>query len=457
MLDGPKLKPEHAAGYFLIVAGGRGLGQIRRIADVALDTVELHHPLRVLPDETSIVLVARINYQNLILDNDQGRPGGKASVNVTLYYAAHENIIAGNYFHSGNGGIRIGGGEWPGRPEPVWPKERQAFTAYPGYFNYVLDNRLEDTAGIGVDGATQEDVGRAPTTMSVLGAVVRGNRLRRTIGPGISAGTGASPALAGQNAKKVTAGIIVEGNSLDTVYGAITIGQRTQHAVVRRNSVSMPPDASAQHVRGIAVSPTASPVTVADNQFDGIPAPLQMVQEPLFPDAVIIIDGETPSCPLKPTQQRGIEVVHWFDSDDKVEGRACVVLEVRGTLQETDKGRGVGKAINIERRDIRVRGGDALRFRWSYKADVPVTCAFSFHGVGDTTRVGQPGQITRNIRFSSRNFGGPQLECPATDGLWQTAEQLLDVPKAADTMGLTIMVPHATTLRFDDLRIARVE
>ncbi len=457
MLDDPRLKADLANDYFLVIAGGRGVGQIAGIVSNTTDTIELARPLRVLPNDTTVALVARINYRNLILDNDQDAPGGKASVNLTLYYAAHENIVAGNYCHGGRGGLRLGGGEWPGRPEPVWPKQRQAYTAYPSYFNYCLHNRLDGTGGIRVSGATQEYVGRPPTTVSVLGAIVRGNQFSDLIGRGVEVATHAPAALARSEAKKVTAGVVVEDNAFDAVYGAVTIGQRVQHAVIRRNFIRMPTDASAEHVRGIAISPEASCVTIRDNRFEGIAGPLRVVAEPLFPDTVLLIDGETPYCPLKPTQQRGVEVVHWFDAQDKVSGKAAVVMQVRGELRETDKGRGTGKAINIQRRDIAVRGGDTLRFHWDYKSDASLTCAFSFHGTGATTRKAKPGELTRNIRFSTRNFGGPMLECPAMNGQWRAAEQILKVPAEAHAMRLTIMVPHATTFRFDDLRIERAE
>ncbi len=127
--------------WAVFVAGGRGVGQWRRLRpDSAGVHLRVHRPWRVVPDATSTAIVQRVFRNNIIYDNyinpspDPAEAEDHKTVGVFWWINCFENITAGNTME--NLGVGVGLTIFSGT-------DRGILLSAPANWTLLRNNKLE--------------------------------------------------------------------------------------------------------------------------------------------------------------------------------------------------------------------------------------------------------------------------------------------------------------------------
>jgi len=215
--------PEPAAPeYYVVVVGGRGIGQVRRVARREDRRFVLDSPWRVPPDTGSKILISTLFARNLILENEtfDGMTG------IQLWIGGWENVIARNRVaRERRQGIYLYAATNPIAEQmpPTWNRGIGILL-----FNTVEENQVENAQ----DGIfLNSNNGKAPVEWPrAIGNILRRNTAAGSRGFGIRATSGASSPLS-------VTGTVVEFNVVRDQPVGISLAEGTNAGVVRRNII----------------------------------------------------------------------------------------------------------------------------------------------------------------------------------------------------------------------------
>ena len=213
--------------YFVTVMSGRGQGQTRRGTGRAAEKLFLDRPWRVAPAAGSVVAVATMFHQNLIVGNTT--PDGMTG--IQLWISCVENIIAGNTIaRQRKPGLYLyGNGTTLASSMPrTWNRGIS-----PLFWNVAEGNRAEEcSAGALV---TSGDAANLPVEFPrALGNVLRHNSFIRSRTSGVVL-TSRNPAQGVTDTSASIAGTIVEFNVVRDAAVAYHNAASADASVLRRN------------------------------------------------------------------------------------------------------------------------------------------------------------------------------------------------------------------------------
>jgi len=238
--------------YFITVVKGRGLGQCRRVVGKDGERLRLERPWRVIPDESSLVVMRTDFVRNLILDNqvEDGMTG------LQLWIGGSENIFARNRVaRERRQGVLLYGAMTT--QEPTMPRTWNRGIG-PLHYNLVEGNFFDETAlamNLGINAEAASDWPLA------VGNVFRYNSANNSRSAAFSA------SVSGQG-ERLCLGTVAEFNMVRDQPVGFGAGAGTAGTVLRRNHVYFwhyePGKPVAFDVRG------ARDVAIADNEVEGV-------------------------------------------------------------------------------------------------------------------------------------------------------------------------------------------
>jgi hypothetical protein len=213
--------------YFVTILSGRGQGQTRRVVARTEEKLVLDRPWRSAPAAGSVVAVATMFHQNLIVGNHT--PDGMTG--IQLWISCVENIIAGNTIaRQRKPGLYLyGNGTTLASSMPrTWNRGIS-----PLFWNVAEGNRTEEcSAGALV---TSGDSAALPVEFPrALGNVLRHNSFIRSRTDGVVL-TSRSPAKGVGDTSASVAGTIVEFNVVRDATTAYHVAASADATVLRRN------------------------------------------------------------------------------------------------------------------------------------------------------------------------------------------------------------------------------
>jgi len=213
--------------YFVTIFSGRGQGQTRRVVGRADEKLLLDRPWRVAPAAGSVVAVATMFHQNLIVGNHT--PDGMTG--IQLWISCVENIIAGNTIvRQRKPGLYLyGNGTTLASSMPrTWNRGIS-----PLFWNVAEGNRAEEcSAGALV---TSGDAAALPIEFPrALGNVLRHNSFIRSRTAGVVL-TSRNPGAGVSDTSASVAGTIVEFNVVRDAAVAYHVAASSDASVLRRN------------------------------------------------------------------------------------------------------------------------------------------------------------------------------------------------------------------------------
>jgi hypothetical protein len=152
---------DKCAGAGLFVLGGRGMGQVHRIAAVEGQTVRLDRPLDLALDSSSVISMTTLQRHYLLIGNDFSDAG----IAVQLFGASVNDVIADNVSRR-TGGFLNRGLQYR-QYQPTW------YTQFLG--NRIAEGDLSKDAVLATWGS-QKPPNRSPLS---LATIMRGNILER--------------------------------------------------------------------------------------------------------------------------------------------------------------------------------------------------------------------------------------------------------------------------------------
>lgn len=250
--------------YFVTVFAGRGQGQTRRVIGRTEETLQLDRPWRVAPAAGSVVAVATMFHQNLIVGNHT--PDGMTG--IQLWISCVENIIAGNTIaRQRKPGLYLyGNGTTLASSMPrTWNRGIS-----PLFWNVAEGNRAEEcSAGALV---TSGDSPALPVEFPrALGNVLRHNSFIRSRTAGIVL-TSRSPAKDVSDTSASVAGTIVEFNVVRDAEAAYRVAASADATVLRRNHAYFwyPVNNSTNAPVAFQVDSTNTTFAIEQNSIEGI-------------------------------------------------------------------------------------------------------------------------------------------------------------------------------------------
>jgi hypothetical protein len=210
----------HWLGAAVYVVSGKGEGQWRKLAGFEGARVKVEPAWDVIPDTTSVVAIAFLMRQWLVVDNDFTDTG----MAVQLYGAALEHICAGNRstrtagYH--NFGMDYGG------VEPSWFVQWLDNDILEGsIYRADHDNwRLSGDAHIGVYGLIGPQW-RFPIT---LGTMIRRNHLRNNASIVLGTELPSGKVTPGQRTDPLVTDVVAEGNAISNSDVGVYVFQTTR-------------------------------------------------------------------------------------------------------------------------------------------------------------------------------------------------------------------------------------
>ncbi|MCK1294838.1 glycosyl hydrolase family 28-related protein [Bradyrhizobium sp. 30] len=208
---------KRCVGSGVFIMGGRGMGQVRRIAAIDGKTIQLDLPFEIEPDSSSIVTVTSYQRNYLVINNEFVDAG----VAVQFFGSSVGHVVAGNR------SLRTGG----------FLNRGIMYRAYqPTWYTQFLDNRIVEgdlgrDAFIATWGA-QKPPNKTPLSFATI---IRGN--------------------------------ILEGNAHIEARGYLRAAPGVQDVIIERNSIK---DAEA----GIVIDQGVKGAWLRDNSFRDVRAPI---------------------------------------------------------------------------------------------------------------------------------------------------------------------------------------
>ena len=250
--------------YFVTVMKGRGQGQTRRVVGRAEEKLLLDRPWRIAPAAGSIVAVATMFHQNLIVGNHT--PDGMTG--IQLWISCVENVIAGNTIARQRkpGLFLYGNGTTLASSMPrTWNRGIS-----PLFWNVAEGNRVEEcSAGALV---TSGDSPTLPVEFPrALGNVLRHNSFIRSRTDGVVlTSRGAAKGVADTSAS--IAGTIVEFNVVRDAQTAYHVAASADATVLRRNHAYFwyPVNNSTNAPVAFAVDSTNATCAIEQNSIEGL-------------------------------------------------------------------------------------------------------------------------------------------------------------------------------------------
>ncbi|MCX7006982.1 MAG: hypothetical protein NTY53_06990, partial [Kiritimatiellaeota bacterium] len=250
--------------YFVTILSGRGQGQTRRVTGRADENLLLDRPWRVAPAAGSVVAVATMFHQNLIVGNHT--PDGMTG--IQLWISCVENVIAGNTIaRQRKPGLYLyGNGTTLASSMPrTWNRGIS-----PLFWNVAEGNRVEEcSAGALV---TSGDSPTLPVEFPrALGNVLRHNSFIRSRTDGVVL-TGRSPAKGVTDTSASVAGTIVEFNVVRDATTAYHAAASADATVLRRNHAYFwyPVNNSTNAPVAFALDSTNTTCAIEQNSIEGI-------------------------------------------------------------------------------------------------------------------------------------------------------------------------------------------
>ena len=250
--------------YHVTILSGRGQGQTRRVVTRAEEKLVLDRPWRVAPAAGSVVAVATMFHQNLIVGNHT--PDGMTG--IQLWISCVENIIAGNTIaRQRKPGLYLyGNGTTLASSMPrTWNRGIS-----PLFWNVAEGNRAEEcSAGALV---TSGDAAALPVEFPrALGNVLRHNSFIRSRTDGVVL-TSRSPAKGVTDTSASVAGTIVEFNVVRDAATAYHAAASADATVLRRNHAYFwyPVNNATNAPVAFQVDSTNTTCAIEQNSIEGI-------------------------------------------------------------------------------------------------------------------------------------------------------------------------------------------
>lgn len=203
--------PQKCVGAGLFILGGRGMGQVRRIAAINGANVSVDHPFIVLPDTTSTISITTLQRHYLMIGNEFSDAG----VAIQLFGSSIDDVVADN-ISSRTGGFIARGLQYGGYFQPTW-------------YNQFLGNQISEgdsaaDAVLAVRGS-QKAPNQSPLA---LATVIRSNVLEGGAHIEVSGYTKNAPGVKDA---------IVENNRVSNVDRPIRIDAGAIDVLVRKNFI----------------------------------------------------------------------------------------------------------------------------------------------------------------------------------------------------------------------------
>jgi hypothetical protein len=157
--------PPFAAGMHAVIAGGTGIGQIRRITSVTNDSITVEEPWRVPPQADSKLVILAAYLENVLYQNnvhafpDDIAPGYSASVGVSFDGNSFSNVVDGLDSRRAFSALML-----------------FASTLGQSYFNEIRGLKASNTINAGV--CIGYYMRNSSDTLDMLGPVMIGNAIR---------------------------------------------------------------------------------------------------------------------------------------------------------------------------------------------------------------------------------------------------------------------------------------